>query len=260
MALRGFGATLGKRRSPDELSREDLARIGEMVNALESSIVDCGMDAELKSHIFEPFFTTKEVGKGTGLGLATVYGIVKQSGGYIWVYSEKGEGTTFKIYFPRVDAPEFKTSTTDPDPSIVPGQTILLIEDEEGTREVITEYLKQKGYSIVAANGGDEALTLCEQHTGHIALVLTDIVMSGTNGQDIAGYIAVRHPGAKFVYMSGFPLKDLEERGCVTPGENFLQKPFRLSELSAKIAEALFPQSADVTETSWSHTEFRSQP
>ncbi|HYH00138.1 MAG TPA: ATP-binding protein [Terriglobales bacterium] len=197
----------------------------------------CGMSPEVRSHIFEPFFTTKEQGKGTGLGLATVYGIVKQSGGDIWVYSEVGEGTTFKIYLPRVDKQHEQKRHSEVNHGN--GETVVVIEDDQSARELISEYLRQRGYRVLPACDGGEALTICEQHRDEIAVVLTDVVMRGTTGQDLSGYIALRHPATKLIYMSGFPLQELVARGCVAAGESFLQKPFRLVDLAEKLAETL---------------------
>jgi CheY-like chemotaxis protein len=197
------------------------------------------MDSELRSHIFEPFFTTKEKGKGTGLGLATVYGIVKQSGGYIWVYSEKDQGTTFKIYFPRVDTSPANGAAVPASQQAQCSRTILVVEDEESARCLITEFLLDKGFQVFQASGGDEALSLCEQHPQTIDLVLTDVVMPGTTGEDLAGYLAARVPFAKVLYMSGFPRHELATRGVLTGPENLIEKPFRLADLHNRIIKLL---------------------
>ena len=191
-----------------------------------------GIDAETRSHIFEPFFTTKDRGKGTGLGLATVYGIVNQSGGAIYVYSEINEGTTFKIYLPRVDA-------SSPSASIEPcplrtgeGNTILLIEDEDPARNMIAEFLSEQGYTVLSAASGQEALALCESPSTSLDLVLSDIVLAGMNGQDLAGYLAAKYAGVKVLYMSGFSQNNLVSRNVLTSDAPFIQKPFRMADLA----------------------------
>src|SRR3989449_11176811 len=162
------------------------------------------MDEATQSRIFEPFFTTKEQGKGTGLGLATVYGIVKQSNGYIWVYSEPGQGTSFKIYFPRVGpAEDFADSPTPPAIATVPAdQTILIAEDEDAVRLILVKVCSKAGYHILAATNGEEALALAEIHEGMIHLLITDVVMPGINGRVLADHITSRRPETKILYCS----------------------------------------------------------
>jgi PAS domain S-box-containing protein len=199
-----------------------------------------GMDAETQSHIFEPFFTTKAQGKGTGLGLATVYGVVKQSGGFIWVYSELGRGTTFKIYFPRVDQPVDRVSLT-PSASEVPRgtETILLTEDDEDVREVAREFLESGGYTVIEARDGAEALGLVEKHKGDIDLLITDMVMPRMTGQELAARLKERQPGLRMLYMSGYSERAAAESMHPDPSVRLLAKPFSRNALLRAIHELL---------------------
>src|SRR6202040_561670 len=164
-----------------------------------------GMDAETQAHIFEPFFTTKEQGKGTGLGLATVYGVVKQSGGFIWVYSELRRGTTFKIYLPRVDEAAASIPAVHIPSSLACGtETVLLAEDEQDVREVAREFLESAGYTVIKAHDGAEALKLVGTHEGAIELLITDMVMPGMSGQELAGRLQQKRAGLRTLYMSGY--------------------------------------------------------
>jgi len=199
-----------------------------------------GISRETMAQIFEPFFTTKESGKGTGLGLSTVYGIVKQSGGYIWVYSEPDKGTTFKVYLPRVAGEaESKPSVVE-----VPGagrgsESILLVEDEEAVRDLASRVLSAKGYSVVAAKNTKEAEQFAEKHTGDIHLVLTDIVMPGTSGRELARRIAARRPRTRILFMSGYTDNVLAQGGVLEAGLSFLQKPFTPGALVQKVRDVL---------------------
>src|SRR5205807_2501990 len=172
---------------------------------LAVSDTGAGMDEETQKRVFEPFFTTKEMSKGTGLGMSTVYGIVKQSGGNIWVYSEPGHGTTFKIYLPRVDAEAEQFERGAPRPGIPKGvETILLAEDEEIVRKLAHEVLQMSGYHVLVAANGGAALLICERHEGPIHLLLTDIVMPELSGQELAARLARLRPEMRVLFMSGY--------------------------------------------------------
>jgi PAS domain S-box-containing protein len=199
-----------------------------------------GMDPETLAHIFEPFFTTKEKGKGTGLGLATVYGIVKQSGGYIHVESEMGKGTTFVIYFPRVaSVPESQAAR---EPSLVPAgghETILVVEDEEGVREVTVESLSAKGYTVLAARHAEEALRLARDHAGPLHLLLTDLILPGTPGRHLAEQLSALRPGLRVLYMSGYSSEASLSPSAPSSGSGFLPKPFSPAMLARRVREIL---------------------
>ena len=201
----------------------------------------CGMDQETQSHLFEPFFTTKEKGKGTGLGLSTVYGIVKQSGGNIWAYSELGRGTTFKIYLPMVtQAVKEKYARTERRRTSARGaETILLVEDEKAVRMMIRKTLQSKGYTVLEAQHGQEALDICEHYSRPIHLMVTDVVMPQMSGKELAEQLAPNRPEMKILYMSGYPDNSIVQHGVLEPGTEFLQKPFTLNTLEAKVREIL---------------------
>ncbi len=198
-----------------------------------------GIDKSVLPHIFDPFFTTKEVGKGTGLGLSIVYGIVKQSGGYIWVYSEPGHGTTFKLYFPAIKAPledSLVRSDTYPEPS---GQTILIVEDEATIRGNVRECLQQLGYQVVEAENGEAALKVCDDLHGKIDLVLSDLVMPDMGGYELAGQLGRRHPALRMLFMSGYTEDSAARHDILSQGSAFLQKPFSVADLSNAVRQAL---------------------
>lgn len=200
----------------------------------------CGMDPETQAHIFEPFFTTKEKGKGTGLGLATVYGIVKQSGGYIWVYSEVGRGTTFKVYLPHVNEIA-SAAQPKPEPRAPRHgtETILLVEDEKGVRELAREYLEQAGYRVLQAENAAEAMKISETHSGAIDLLFTDVVMGGMSGRHLAEEMQKMRPTIKVLYMSGYADEAIVHHGLLGRDVQLLQKPFTLNSLALKVRETL---------------------
>lgn len=199
-----------------------------------------GMDQETVAHIFEPFYTTKESGRGTGLGLSTVYGIVKQSGGYIWVYSEPRRGSTFKVYLPRVDeiAPGLATETPSKD-SRKGTEAILLVEDEEGVRELAMTVLIAQGYEVLMAARPEEAIELLKTHKKEIHLLLTDVIMPDMSGRELARRVALIRPQIKVLFMSGYTDNVISAGGMLEEGISFLQKPFTPSVLKQKIREVL---------------------
>jgi len=200
-----------------------------------------GMDEETKKHIFEPFFTTKEKGKGTGLGLATVYGIVKQNGGHIWIYSELNEGTTFKVYFPRIDNTDKEGDPGGMKNNLVGGhETILLVDDEEVVRNMIATTLKTFGYTVLQAESGEEALQIYEQSSEKpIHLMITDVVMPGMSGYELVKQLSKKIPDIKVLYISGYTDNTIVHHGMLNKGLHFLQKPFTPNVLAEKVREVL---------------------
>ena len=200
-----------------------------------------GMDEEVKSRLFEPFFTTKEQGKGTGLGLATVYGIVKQSGGFITVDSEPGQGAAFRIYLPSLDtaADEVDEPETAPGSVVAGSETVLLVEDEDIVRDLVAEILQTAGYTVLDAADGIEALELAETHPGPIHLLLTDVVMPKMSGRDLAERLVTLHGDTKVLYTSGYTDGAIVDRGVLQPGTEFIQKPFSFAALTQKVRDVL---------------------
>ncbi len=207
---------------------------------LTVSDTGAGMDRKTQSHLFEPFFTTKEMGKGTGLGLATIYGVVKQNCGSINVYSEPGRGTTFKIYLPRhpddlaPSPPSAETVTVERG-----SETILVVEDEATVLQMTTLMLERQGYRVVAAGNPAEALRLAREGSGKIDLLITDVIMPEMNGRELAGKILHDHPGMRCLFMSGYTANVIARHGVLDDGVQFLQKPFSISELGNKVRAVL---------------------
>jgi signal transduction histidine kinase/CheY-like chemotaxis protein len=199
-----------------------------------------GMSAETQAHIFEPFYTTKEPGKGTGLGLSTVYGIVKQSGGYIWVYSETGQGTTFKIYFPRVDQPAQPVSPEKRLAGIQRGtETILLVEDDPQLNQLTSSVLTHCGYKVLTAENPQAGLALCRTHPHEIHLLVTDVIMPKMNGRQLAEEVMKVRPSMRLLFVSGYTSNAIVHYGVLDAGLWFLPKPFSLAALVAKVREVL---------------------
>ena len=199
-----------------------------------------GMSEEVKAHLFEPFFTTKPLGKGTGLGLATCFGIVKQNSGHIDVHSELGRGTTFKICFPQVpSALEPPRARTPPKEAAGGSETVLLVEDEPVVRELAVATLREKGYTVVEAVNGAEGLRMARQHSGKIDLVLTDVVMPVMGGKEMADALRTSHPDTKILFTSGYSQDAMGHHGVLRPGVVFLQKPYITATLARKVREVL---------------------
>jgi CheY-like chemotaxis protein/two-component sensor histidine kinase len=199
-----------------------------------------GMTDETKARIFEPFFTTKEMGRGTGLGLSMVYGIVSQSGGHIWVYSEVGHGTTFKIYLPRTEEGAASPPLEQPAVSTVPGtETILLVEDDAQLRDLVRTILTANGYSVLAPLDAEAIRAITEDGASKINLLLTDVIMPGINGRELARQFITLNPGIKVLYMSGYTENAIVHHGVLDESTHFLQKPFTPSALTTKVREIL---------------------
>ncbi len=211
---------------------------GEYV-MLAVSDTGSGMDRETQRRIFEPFFTTKDIGKGTGLGLSTVYGIVKQSGGNIWVYSEQGMGTMFKVYLPRIDDATVCAGEKQ-EPILLRGtETILLVEDEEVVRGLTKNILMQAGYNVLDAKGGEEAICVCRAHTGPIDLLLTDVVMPEISGKEVADRLLELRPTIRVLFMSGYTDEAIVQHGVLDANVEFIQKPFTWFGLTRKVRDVL---------------------
>jgi len=223
----------------DEYAREHLPTEPGQYVMLAISDAGMGMDAETQARIFEPFFTTKELGKGTGLGLSTVYGIVKQSDGFVWVYSEPGHGTTFKIYLPQVDAEETTEAKPVDEAAQHGSETILLVEDDDVVRKLAQEILEAAGYDVLVADQGEEAIRLVVEHSQEIHLLLSDVVMPGASGKEIADRLIPLRPEMKVLFMSGYTDEAIVHHGVLDSGVKFIQKPFSPAALVRKIREVL---------------------
>ena len=214
---------------------------------LSVSDTGCGMDKETLTHIFEPFFTTRGVGKGTGLGLATVYGAVRQNNGFINSYSEPGHGTTFKIFLPR-HAGEVTSIRADDEqaPPLRGQETILLVEDEPALLEMATTMLQGQGYTVLAAASPSKAIRLAKENANKIHLLMTDVIMPEMNGQDLAQALLLQYPHLKRLFMSGYTADAIANHGVLDEGMHFIQKPFSIHELTVKVREALDQQQEEV--------------
>jgi len=233
--------TANVEHDPDYAREQEAAPVSRFV-MLAVSDTGTGMDEATKARIFEPFFTTKELGKGTGLGLATVYGIVRQSGGFIWVYSEPGLGTTFKIYLPQVDEGAVAAAAgakTAPGTSHRGTETVLLVEDAAAVRSVIHEALVRQGYAVLDAPNGGEALRVAESHAGPIHLLLTDVVMPGLSGRQLSDQLTRIRPETRVLYTSGYTDDAVVRHGVLESGIAYLQKPFTVEGLARKVREVL---------------------
>jgi len=216
----------------------------------------CGMDNETLAQVFEPFFTTKGVGEGSGLGLATVYGIVKQNNGFINVYSEPGKGTTFKIYLPAMTTEAAKTPVASrQEAPRGRGETVLLAEDEKSLRVTCGLFLEALGYKVLAAATPAEALKLIDRHPGEIHVLLTDVVMPGMDGRQLAQRISALKPGVKVLFMSGYTSDVIAQRGVLDEGVQFLSKPFSRDDLARKVRAVLDEVRMDQTEDRKQKTE-----
>jgi len=206
----------------------------------------CGMDRATQLRIFDPFFTTKELGKGTGLGLATVYGIVKQGGGYIWVYSEIEQGSVFKVYLPRVEQSAEPAKPEDEEEVCNGSETILLAEDSDPLREMAREYLEGLGYTVLEAASGKDALQRAKDYEGTVHLLLTDVVMPEMSGPELAHQLTLHRPGIKVIFASGYTDDAIARQGILDSTVAFLQKPYRPKALARKIREVLRDAPANV--------------
>ncbi len=225
----------------EDYARRHIATVSGSYVMLAVSDTGMGMTKEIQAQIFEPFYTTKEKGKGTGLGLSTVYGIVKQSRGNIWVYSEPGQGTTFKIYLPVVGMilSETKNPTKGETKDLFGSEAVLVVEDDESLRKLAIKTLEKYGYTVLPAADGREALRLCEEYKDPIHLMVTDVIMPGMSGKDLANRLKDMMPDLRVLYMSGYTDNAIVHHGILEKGIAFLQKPFTPEGLARKVREAL---------------------
>jgi CheY-like chemotaxis protein len=238
-ALEGRPGTISVRLRAEEVTGADDLAPGHYV-VIEVEDDGAGMDEATRARVFEPFFTTKPAGKGTGLGLATVFGIVKQSKGFVWVYSEPGGGTTFKVYLPAVNEPVPEEPTVRSVASATGGgETILVAEDDPGLLEITREVLENNGYTVLPASGGDEALRIATQHTGPIALLLSDLVMGGLGGHALAKRLGQSRPQTRVLFMSGYTADSLHQQGAPEEAMPILEKPFHAEALLRRVREVL---------------------
>jgi two-component system, cell cycle sensor histidine kinase and response regulator CckA len=238
------GGTLTLETSTVRLARAQMSGHPEMPPGdyvmIAVSDTGTGMDDETKKRLFEPFYTTKEQGKGTGLGLSTVYGIVKQSGGYIWVYSEQGHGTVFKIYLPLVSDAVEELGLPEPLPKAPRGEeTLLVVEDDADVRGLLKDALQQSGYTVLEASNGGEAMLFCERYSGAIHVLITDVVMPQMDGYEVADRLRKLRPGMKTLFISGYSEHVASRRGLTRHGDAFLGKPFTPDALARKVREVL---------------------
>ncbi|MFO7911046.1 MAG: PAS domain S-box protein [Desulfotignum sp.] len=242
-AISGVGKVTietGKKTFDEEYCKEHLGFISGDFVLLAVSDNGCGMDKDTLDNLYEPFFTTKEVGKGTGLGLATVYGIVKQNNGFINVYSEPGQGSTFKIYLPRLVADEDEDKAVPEKKAAAGGsETILLVEDEPSILRMTRMMLERKGYSVLPAVTPAEAVEKAKNHSGPIDLLMTDVVMPEMNGRDLAGQIITLYPDIRLLFMSGYTANVIAHHGVLDDGVAFIQKPFSMVDMTFKVREVL---------------------
>jgi PAS domain S-box-containing protein len=249
------GGKLTIETTSTELTDKQAARLPYVQSGsyVQLTVTDTGtgMDTETIAHIFEPFFTTKEKGKGTGLGLSTVYGIIKQSGGYIWVLSEPGNGTSFKILLPQVaEAVTALSAKTQSVPAVAAPNTVLLVEDEDSLRELVSELLGRQGYRVLAAADGAKALEAARNFRGAIHLLLTDVVLPGIGGPILAKQLSAEHPEMKTLYMSGYSEFNSSGHGGLPPDARLLQKPFSKETLLRDVAEVLSSAGAEISSIS----------
>jgi CheY-like chemotaxis protein len=198
-----------------------------------------GIDEKIRHQIFEPFFTTKEVGKGTGLGLSTVYGIVRQSNGWITVQSEVGVGSSFKVYLPRIDSCPLSETYTISAPAERGNETILVVEDQDAVRGFVVDALRQCGYHVIEAHDAREAIAESQRASGAIHLLLTDVVMPGMNGKELSEHLRELYPKLAVIFMSGYTADLIARRGVPDRDVAFLRKPFSVEELAQKVRDVL---------------------